>query len=56
MTDGDKESRRKSQQGEGDKEHWGSGRGAESAVIYGMVKEGLPNKGIFELSPRERKG
>lgn len=34
----------------------GSGRGGESAVTYRMVKEGPPNKGIFEQSPQERKG
>ena len=34
----------------------GRGRGDKMTVIYRMVKEGLPNKGIFEQSLQERKG
>lgn len=32
------------------------GRGDEMTVIYRMVKESLPSKGIFEQSLQERKG
>lgn len=31
-------------------------RGDEMTVIYRMVKESLPSKGIFEQSLQERKG
>ena len=34
----------------------GRGRGDEMTVIYRLVKEGLPSKGIFEQSLQETKG
>lgn len=48
MTDGDKQNRRKIQQSERNKSTGARGRGDEMTVIYRMVKESLPSKGIFE--------